>query len=63
MLAALEVLRGERAFEIEVVDLDCCQEKLEKYDQLVPVLTVGDIEICHYFLDVAKVREVLAGFR
>lgn len=63
MLAALEALRGELHFEVEVVDLDVCPEKLEKYDQLIPVLTLGDAEICHYFLDAAKVREVLGRFR
>jgi len=63
MLAALEALRGEFDFDVEIVDIDSCPQQLEKYDQRVPVLATGDIEICHYFLDAAKVREVLAGFR
>ncbi|MEW6293936.1 MAG: glutaredoxin family protein [Pseudomonadota bacterium] len=63
MLAALETLRGEFDFAVEVVDIDACPGKLEQYDQLVPVLACADREICHYFLDPAKVREVLAGFR
>jgi hypothetical protein len=63
MLAALEALRGEHDFLITMVDIDDCPEKLDRYDELVPVLTLDDAEICHYFLDVAKVREVLAGFR
>lgn len=63
MLAALEALRDEHDFSVMLVDLDECPDKLEPYDELVPVLTLGDEEICHYFLDVAKVREVLAGFR
>lgn len=63
MLAALEALRGEHDFSVMLVDIDDCPDKLELYDELVPVLTLGDKEICHYFLDAAKVREVLAGFR
>jgi len=63
MLAALEPLRSEHEFSVEVLDLDACPDQLEKYDQLIPVLTLGDEEICHYFLDVAKVREVLGRFR
>jgi hypothetical protein len=63
MLAALEGLRGEFCFEVEVVDIDACPDKLDRYDQLVPVLTLGDTEICHYFLDIAKVREVLSSIR
>lgn len=63
MLAALEMLHGEHDFAVELVDIDACPEKLEQYDQWVPVLAHGDVEICHYFLDPAKVREVLRGFR
>jgi len=63
MFAALEPLRSEHDFSVTVIDIDDCPDKLDCYDELVPVLTLGDTEICHYFLDVAKVREVLAGFR
>lgn len=63
MLAALEALRGEFRFELEVIDIDANPEKMAQYDQWIPVLTHADKEICHYFLDPAKVREVLAGFR
>ena len=63
MLAALNEIRSEHDFDIEVVDIDVCPEKLAQYDQWVPVLTTGEEEICHYFLDPAKVREVLWRFR
>jgi len=63
MLAALETLRGEFDFAVEVVDIDACPEKLADYDTLVPVLTCAGEEICHYFLEPAKVREVLRRFR
>ena len=66
MLAALEALRDEHvvaAFDIVVVDVDADLALEEKYDELVPVLTdAGGEELCHYFLDVAKVREYLGGF-
>lgn len=63
MLAALEAMRGEHDFRVNVVDIDTCPERLERYDQLVPVLFCDDEEICHYFLDTAKVREVLGRIR
>ncbi|MEW6164370.1 MAG: glutaredoxin family protein [Pseudomonadota bacterium] len=63
MLAALEALRGEYDFTVEVVDIDAHPALSERYDQLVPVLALGETEICHYFLDVEKVREVLGRFR
>ena len=65
MLAALEALRGEPGiafFDIEVVDVDADPALEAKYDELVPVLVDGEgRELCHYFLDAAKVREYLKG--
>ncbi len=59
MLAALEALRGEFFFDVEVVDVDADPVLEAKYDQWVPVLEADGIELCHYFLDGAKVREYL----
>ena len=64
MLAALENLRGEFVFEVMVVDVDADPVLEAKYDELVPVLVDSeDCELCHYFLDAAKVREYLSRFR
>ncbi len=67
MLAALEALRGEAGvpdFGIEVLDVDADPELEAKYNELVPVLVDGEErELCHYFLDVPKVREYLDAIR
>ena len=63
MLAALEDLRGEFSFEVEVIDVDADPAFEAKYDELVPVLEAEGRELCHYFLDVPKVREYLGHFR
>ena len=67
LLSALEALRGEAGvthFEIEVLDVDADPELEAKYNELVPVLVDGEgRELCHYFLDAAKVREYLSTFR
>mgnify|MGYP003382986035 CR=1 FL=1 len=67
MLAALEALRGEPGmpdFQIDVLDVDADPELEAKYNELVPVLVDGEgRELCHYFLDAAKVREYLSTFR
>ena len=64
MLAALETLRGEFVFEVMVVDVDADPALEAKYDELVPVLAGEDgIELCHYFLDMPKVREYLRQFQ
>lgn len=63
MLAALEALRGQHGFQVRVVDVDADPALEAKYDELVPVLEAEGRELCHYFLNEAKVREYLAAFR
>jgi len=63
MLVALEELLGEFSFTVQVLDVDADRGLEEKYGELVPVLELEGKELCHYFLDAAKVREVLAAFR
>jgi hypothetical protein len=66
MLGALQALSGEHPFTVEVVDVDADEALVAQYDELVPVL-IGSrdgaamIQLCHYFLDEAKVRTFLAG--
>lgn len=64
MLAALEDLRGEHGFRIEVRDADADPSWRERHGLHVPVLMLGEEEeVCHHFLDIAKLREVLGRFR
>jgi hypothetical protein len=68
MLAALENLRSEFDFSVEVIDVDVDEALVELYDELVPVL-VGQRDgqqdsqqmqqLCHYFLDLPVVRDFL----
>ena len=65
MLAALEALRGEPGlvhFEIDVADVDADPVLEAKYGELVPILLDGQQrELCHYFLDLPKVRQYLSA--
>ena len=63
MEEALEPLSAEFDATVTVIDVDVHPALEAKYDELVPVLLHGDIELCHYFLDTPKVREYLAGIR
>ena len=63
MLAALEPLRGEYRFAVDVIDVDSDPALERRFDTLVPVLMHADAELCHYRLDAAKVRAYLANFR
>lgn len=60
MLAALEAMRGEFDFEVQVLDVDADPALEAKYNELVPVLEAEGRELCHYFLDVARVRRYLS---
>jgi len=63
MEAALAPLLEEFGATLKVVDVDADPALEAKYDELVPVLLHADGELCHYFLDVPKTREYLAGIR
>ena len=43
--------RNQRSIEWREVDIDRDVELIRRYDTLVPVLCLGDTEICHYFFD------------
>jgi glutaredoxin len=59
MLNALHALQVDLSFEVEIVDVDDDSELERRYGELVPVLTLRDEIICHYHLDVAKLRAKL----
>ena len=60
MEAALEPLASEFGIDVKVVDIDACPELEVLYDELVPVLLHEGSELCHYFLESAKVRDYLS---
>ena len=63
MEAALLPLAAEFKARVTVVDVDDDLELEALYNERVPVLLHGENELCHHFLDPAKVREYLAGIR
>lgn len=63
MEVALGRLASELSFKLEVLDVDADATLEERYDELVPVLLHRGQELCHYFLDDAKVRDYLSEIR
>jgi len=61
MQTALEALQGGLSFSVEVIDLDDRPDLEARYGELIPVLLLGEAEICHYFLDRARLEACLAG--
>ncbi|HPT48933.1 MAG TPA: glutaredoxin family protein [Accumulibacter sp.] len=60
MAVALQPLATEFGVEVDVLDVDADPALTVRYDELVPVLLHGGRELCHYVLDVAKVRDYLS---
>jgi len=63
MIAGLRQLQAGTAFELDVVDVDADPDLEIRYGKLVPVLSHGDTQLCHYHLDVGAVTEYLKQFR
>jgi len=59
MLAALEVLRGELGFGLEVIDVDAEPELERRYNEVVPVLMHGERELARGRLDSSALRAYL----
>lgn len=66
MMEALQALSSEYPFTVELIDVDADETLVAQFDELVPVLfgrkgEADAIQLCHYFLDEAKIREFLAA--
>jgi hypothetical protein len=64
MLQALRSFNTEYSFTIDVIDVDADEALVARYDELVPVLMgrkdgAEPRQICHYFLDVTKLKAFL----
>lgn len=63
MLDALNDFQMDLRFGLQWVDVDNDPELVRRYGHLVPVLTAGKREICHYFLDATALNAFLAEIR
>ena len=59
LLQQLSLLQQDNAFNIIEIDVDTCSQLVKQYGSLVPVVTCGETQICHYFLDQAAVLQSL----
>jgi len=59
-LQALQRADTGLSFEYFTVDVDADPRIRQQYAALVPVVVLGDRQICHYFLDQAGLLQALA---
>ena len=60
LLTQLQTLQGNHGFDYFTVDVDADPRITQQYAALVPVVVLGDRQICHYFLDQAALLQALA---
>ncbi len=59
MIAGLRALQSRHRFDLRIVDVDAEPALEQRYGERVPVLVHGDVELCHYRLDVSAVTDYL----
>lgn len=63
MELALLPLAAEFGVAVDIVDVDADPRLEALYDELVPVLLHEGVELCHYYLEVGKLRDYLSKIR
>jgi thioredoxin reductase (NADPH) len=62
MVAGLQRLQSEYAFDVAVIDIDTDPVLRARYDKDVPVLAHGEHELCRHRLNAGVVAEYLADW-
>lgn len=58
---ALLTFQAEHDFQLREVDIDDDPDLFARYGALIPVLCLGELEICHYFLNPAALAAALVA--
>jgi hypothetical protein len=61
MLAALRPVLAGSGAQVVVIDIDADPLLEARYNDLVPVLVCGDVELCRYRFDETAVRAALSA--
>lgn len=59
MKAGLMPLQAELGFHLREIEVGWDGALAERYGRLLPVLVLEGEEVCHYFLDEARLRAVI----
>jgi len=61
LLSQLQQLQSEYSFDFHTINVDSCPQLVAQYGARIPVLTHGDEELCHYFLDQAAIVQLVSS--
>ncbi len=59
LIAEIEPYQKEMNLLLDIISIENDHKLLSLYASKVPVLMLGDTEICHYFFDVNALRDAL----
>jgi glutaredoxin len=59
MQEELRALSESQEFTVKVIDIDANPDLETRFGHKIPVLMIGDQEICHYVLDAASLFQYL----
>lgn len=62
LIEKLAPLAAELGWTVRVLDVDADPVLEARWDELVPVVLAGEVELCHYHLDEAAVRAYCSDF-
>ena len=62
LVGALVPLAVSLGWRVNVLDIDEYPALVEKWDEQVPVVLHGEVELCHYYLNEKVVRAYCTGF-
>lgn len=63
MLSTLNDFSDDLNFTVKLIDVDLDPTTREQFNDFVPVLKLGDEEICHHFFDREALMQSLAAER
>ena len=60
MTSLLQEFAADYTYQIDSIDIDADPALRERFNEWVPALYRGSDEICHHFLDLARLQALLA---
>ncbi len=61
MESLLQEFSADYTYTVNVIDIDADPQLRERFNVLVPALYLDGQEVCHHFLDLQRLTEMLAG--
>ena len=61
LITQLIGLQSEYRFDFHTINVDSCPQLVAQYGTKIPVVSYGDRQLCHYFLDQAAIVQLVSS--